>query len=277
MEEQYQLHWHAEEEAKGFPITPDVTFLLKHWDVVVQRTVTEVAPGRVLDIACGNGRDLVALAGEGWEAWGLDPSPYQLANARVKIQATSAQVSLLQGLGERLPFHDGSFVSVMTKSALDHFTDGRAAMREIARVLQPDGRVIVTAVNYTGLACRLSRFLYALARRLRLKRANRHLFWDSPLTYGHHTVECTYPYMTEIGREAMRLDRCYGVSLLMGVPRWGWLLGHLPKRVARVLLLGLDRLARRMPRLADVVVCVWRPLPEGQGSSVRRPTGAASA
>ncbi len=44
--------------------------------------VADLRPGRALDVACGEGRNAVWLAGEGWDATGVDFSSQALAKAR---------------------------------------------------------------------------------------------------------------------------------------------------------------------------------------------------
>ena len=44
--------------------------------------VADLAPGRALDVACGEGRNAVWLATQGWEVTGIDFSPVGIAKAR---------------------------------------------------------------------------------------------------------------------------------------------------------------------------------------------------
>jgi len=67
-----------------------------------------------------------------------------------------------------------------------------------------------------------------------------------------------------LGAETMRLERCYGVSLLWllrgsGQWTWGTWLDGRPPSLARAVLTALDRVAFRAPSLADMIVSVWRP------------------
>ena len=108
------------------------------------RTLVEAgltAGSRLLDVATGTGlvlRSASAICGPTGLAVGLDPSRGMLNQCR-----TGSQAPLVQGLGERLPFRDGSFDMISMGYALRHVSDLRLLFTEFARVLAPDGRVIV--------------------------------------------------------------------------------------------------------------------------------------
>ena len=96
------------------------------------------APLRLLDAGCGTGYNLVALARFG-RAIGLDLSPEAIRFCRAR------GVAALRGSVLRLPFRDACFDVVTSFDVLYHawVTDDRAAVAEMARVLRPDGFVLV--------------------------------------------------------------------------------------------------------------------------------------
>jgi hypothetical protein len=71
-----------------------------------------------------------------------------------------------------------------------------------------------------------------------------------------HTFECTYGNMLALCGQYLELERAVGSTMLFGVPGWGALLRRLPDRQARRLLRNLERVARRVPGLSDVVFTV---------------------
>ncbi len=101
-----------------------------------------VAPGRrVLDVACGTGivaRTAADLAGQG-HVVGLDLNPAMLTVAR----HVRPDVDWRLGDVAALPFRDGEFDAVLCQMALMFFPDQGAAVREMARVVAPGGRVAV--------------------------------------------------------------------------------------------------------------------------------------
>jgi len=99
-----------------------------------------------LDVGCGTGRLLAFLhdAWPGLRLTGLDLSPPYLAEARRLIGRT-ARVKLIEAAAEKLPFDDAS-VDLAVSSFLMHELppDIRiAALKEMARVLKPDGLVVI--------------------------------------------------------------------------------------------------------------------------------------
>ncbi|WP_421995202.1 class I SAM-dependent methyltransferase [Reyranella sp.] len=99
-----------------------------------------------LDVGCGTGRLLAFLhdAWPGMKLTGLDLSAPYLAEARRLIGRT-ARVKLVEGAAEALPFEDASLDLVVSSFLLHELpADVRAtALSEMARVVKPDGLVVV--------------------------------------------------------------------------------------------------------------------------------------
>jgi len=102
-----------------------------------------IRPGRrVLDVACGTGvlaREVVSRTGSPEDVAGLDPSPGMLAVARRLAPA----VDWREGTAESLPFPDRFFDAVVSQFGLMFFEDRQRAIREMLRVLTPEGRLVV--------------------------------------------------------------------------------------------------------------------------------------
>jgi SAM-dependent methyltransferase len=110
-----------------------------------QRILAAAAVGsgqRVLDVACGTGalaRAAAEQVGAQGSVTGLDVNAGMLAVARQKAPA----IDWRQGRAEDLPFDSDSFDAVVCQFGLMFFQDRPAALREMARVLRPGGRMAI--------------------------------------------------------------------------------------------------------------------------------------
>lgn len=108
-----------------------------------------VRPGHaVLDVACGTGlstRAAAIAAGNEGQIAGLDLNPGMLAMAASRAPALgSAPIEWREGSALDLPFADGEFDTVLCQQGVQFFPDLPLAVREMARVLAPDGHAAVS-------------------------------------------------------------------------------------------------------------------------------------
>ncbi|MGO9454852.1 MAG: class I SAM-dependent methyltransferase [Candidatus Binataceae bacterium] len=119
-----------------------------HGDPMLLQRVVDLArpqPGdRALDIATGAGHTALALAPHVAEVVAFDLTQRMLEEtARNAAARGLGNVVTRQGAAERLPFADSSFEIVAVRQAPHHYADIRAAVREMARVVKPQGRVVI--------------------------------------------------------------------------------------------------------------------------------------
>ena len=132
-----------------------------------KRTVRSLRLGdkpRVLDLATGTG-DLaidIARLTPGAIVVGLDPSPGMLAIAHDKVEARgfADRISLVEGDAQVLPFADNEMDAATIAFGIRNVPDRAKALREMARVVRPGGRVAVLELGEprTGVLGAAARF-----------------------------------------------------------------------------------------------------------------------
>jgi ubiquinone biosynthesis O-methyltransferase len=103
----------------------------------------DLSGAHVLDAGCGDGALACAAAGRGAQVTGVDPDPTMLAAARSRAAKAGLQATFRDGRVERLPFPDATFDVVVSVTVLCFVPDASAAVREMARVLRPGGRLVL--------------------------------------------------------------------------------------------------------------------------------------
>ena len=99
----------------------------------------------VLDVATGTGNTALAFAPLVSRVTGIDMSPKMLDQAKSRaISENIENASFLEGDAENLPFADSSFSIVTSRHAPHHFHDVPKFLSEVARVLKPCGRFVMS-------------------------------------------------------------------------------------------------------------------------------------
>lgn len=101
----------------------------------------------ILEIGCGNGRDSIFMAKEGYSVIGIDVAPEAIKIAKKKSKGIK-NVVFEVGDAEELKYKDKSFDAVYSVAALG-FNLLQPALREVYRVLRPNG--IVKLFLYTRM------------------------------------------------------------------------------------------------------------------------------
>ncbi|MBW0016919.1 MAG: class I SAM-dependent methyltransferase [Mycobacterium sp.] len=107
-------------------------------------TSTVAAPQQVLDVGCGTGYLLRALAANypgAQQLVGIDAAPSMIETA--KSLARDNRLTFSTGVAEQLPFPDASMDLVVSSTSFDHWSDQGAGLVECARVLRPGGHLVL--------------------------------------------------------------------------------------------------------------------------------------
>ncbi|MFD4658240.1 class I SAM-dependent methyltransferase [Kitasatospora sp. NPDC058444] len=110
---------------------------------VLHAILDTLPAGTALDAACGTGRQTGALVARGHRTVGVDQSPEMLARARER----APQAEFRTGHLEKLPLDDDSVDLAVCSLAMTHLPDLAAAVSELARVVRPGGRILVSDMH----------------------------------------------------------------------------------------------------------------------------------
>jgi SAM-dependent methyltransferase len=251
----FDLEWNDEQL---FPdlLYPDADFLLNRMNEATIEYVNPKAGEVILDIGCGRGIEGVKLAGKGAVVIGIEPSPVMINHARNHIYQNKAKMSLVKGVGENLPFQAGAADKVLCKGALDHFPHPAEVIRQMALVLKPEGRAIIAVANFGSLGFKIGRSIWRLRKMLGFKVPEARMLWEIP---DDHTYRLDYAFLKRLVNDCFEVERISGVSMLFGLPWWGIFLARLPGNISVAILSSLDKVARHLPSLSDVVILICKP------------------
>ena len=101
-------------------------------------------------MGCGPGflaAEMADEVGATGRVFGIDVSAYMIALARERC-ANLAQVKVSEGDAVALPFDDKTFDAVISTQVYEYVHDVATALREAARVLRPNGRLLVVATDW---------------------------------------------------------------------------------------------------------------------------------
>src|SRR6478735_2166181 len=98
---------------------------------------------KLLDLGCGRGEFLHGFARQGFDGVGID---------RSRPSALKFNEAVIEADYERsgLPFADGEFSVLFSKSVFEHIGDISSLLRECQRVLSPSGRMIALVPDWTA-------------------------------------------------------------------------------------------------------------------------------
>ena len=134
----------------------------RHIAVCLTNAVSEVrrvvensdqSPKKVLEVGCSTGFKSIALSQifPNSEVHGIEPDEDAVAVAVAKGMAMAARLDnthIRQGVGENLPYEDGTFDLIVCLTVIEHVQDVGKVIAEMSRVLAPGGVIHLEAPNY---------------------------------------------------------------------------------------------------------------------------------
>jgi SAM-dependent methyltransferase len=165
------------------------------WEATARALVQLIEPGRVLDIASGDGVMGELLASRAQRIDCVDLSSRVVEAGRERV-ARFDNVHFHQGDMHQLPFEAASFDTVLLLHALTYSTEPAKALSEAARMLAPGGRLVAATLG-------------------------RHRYTAEVKAYGHCNAGFTVTQLGEMCRKAgLSVDFCEATSIERKTPNF---------------------------------------------------------
>ncbi|MCA9947188.1 MAG: methyltransferase domain-containing protein, partial [Anaerolineales bacterium] len=177
-------------------------------------------PQPTLDVGCGDGHFSQMVFDRKLDA-GIDP----WWNPLKKAQQSDMYDLALQAMGDKLPFPDAHFASAFSNSVLEHIPDIQPVLNETSRVLQQNGRFLITMPNHnftsylggaaffqrlglSGLAAWYQRFFNRIARHAHTDSIE---VWAERLAHAGFAIERWQYYFSKKALHALEWGHVQGL------------------------------------------------------------------
>lgn len=125
------------------------------WRNQVRKDVLEFSkdwkPGKLLDVGCGSGRNLLYFAEKGFDWYGIDFSSEMIRKAKENFKRNKINPSNRLKVADmiQLPFPDETFDYIISIASLHHLPKEKHidAIREMRRVLKKNGEMVISVWN----------------------------------------------------------------------------------------------------------------------------------
>lgn len=109
--------------------------------------------GKLLDVGCGTGYFLKYISGvdNSWKLFGVEPN-----DALRKVAKMNSGLQIKKGNLGNLPFKNNYFDVVTCNDVLEHSIELTKNLKELHRVLKPNGVLLIQSPNYISYMARLT-------------------------------------------------------------------------------------------------------------------------
>lgn len=130
--------------AKAYDWLVRFTPLWRNW---LDNVLPWIQGPRVLEVSTGTGYLLTRYAGK-YETYGIDLNPDLALITRKNLLRSSQESQIQVANVESLPYPGATFDSIVNTMAFTAYPDGRRALNEMSRVLNPGGRLVILDISY---------------------------------------------------------------------------------------------------------------------------------
>lgn len=146
-------HGHANDQGiKG--AVRYLRWLPQMWRSAINDAVIDAVdpqPGeRVVDVGAGMGAGSIRVAAAGAHAIAVEPTPFmrRVLTARRALSRRRSKLDVVDGTAERIPAADHTVDVVVAVNTMHHWVDVERGVAEIARVLRPNGRMLLVDEDF---------------------------------------------------------------------------------------------------------------------------------
>jgi 2-polyprenyl-3-methyl-5-hydroxy-6-metoxy-1,4-benzoquinol methylase len=147
-----EAYYNSEISGQGYDEYLDIGH---NWEKTFTLRLKQIAPykstGKVLDVGCGPGYFLNAAKKMGFDAYGLDPSDYIVAQAS-KTWGDRIQLGTI----DTASYQPVSFDLIVAFDTFEHIYDPRKFVGAIHRLLKPSGILAITTPDPTSILAKIS-------------------------------------------------------------------------------------------------------------------------
>lgn len=147
--------WFSELFNREYPLGyPDRSAFARPAEIdFIERALDLVKGGRILDLACGDGRHAIPLSRRGYEVVGIDLSLAMLERGLGRIQPPNLPVKLVHGDMRDLRFTEVFDGACLLGTGLGYFTEveNLGVLRGLQRALKRGGRLVIQVANRDNL------------------------------------------------------------------------------------------------------------------------------
>ena len=212
--------------------------ILKYEQQMRQRAVVEllnpIKGDLLLEVGCGNARDLLVFGMEGITCVGIDFSSGMIKEGKKDIDEIGLKnVGLTVGSGTSLPFKSETFDKISCSEVIEHIPNYEDAIIEMIRVLKVGGKLVITTPNWHslyGLTRKLLNFVIAV---LRKKNSHPYDEWKTQKEV-----------MNVLKKQGMAIDRNIGICFIPG--HLTYMLPPILKRVIIKLSFSIENKVRNV-------------------------------
>lgn len=105
-----------------------------------------------LDIGTATGETLLIAKNKGFNFFGIDISEFAIEKTKKKLKSQEREKIFIQNIEEKTQFKDNYFDIIFMLDVIEHFKNPFKALKEVYRILKPEGIFLLTTPNSNALA-----------------------------------------------------------------------------------------------------------------------------